>query len=64
MAGFADKVMARYTGAPEPDGDEGAPADPAAPVDDGDGDGQMAIDAVNKNDGVAFEAAVKRICGK
>jgi hypothetical protein len=32
---------------------------------DGDmSDGDVAIEAVNKNDGAAFEAAVQRICEK
>ena len=57
--GFADRVMQKLSGGDEPDGDE-AP-DPAG--DAGESDGDVAIAAVNKNDGAAFEAAVKRICG-
>ena len=66
MAGFADRVMEKLGGggAPEPDADE-AGGPPDADADDGDmSDGDVAIEAVNKNDGAAFEAAVQRICEK
>ena len=66
MAGFADRVMEKLGGggAPEPDADE-AGGPPDADADDGDmSDGDVAIEAVNKNDGAAFEAAVMRIWDK
>ena len=55
MAGFADRVMEKLGGggAPEPDADDGDMSD-----------GDVAIEAVNKNDGAAFEAAVMRIWDK
>jgi hypothetical protein len=63
MAGFADRVMAKL-GHPEPDADE-AGGPPYADADDqGESDGDVAIAAVNKNDGAAFEAAVQRIFEK
>lgn len=58
MAGVAD-IMAKYTGAPTTDPDGGEPDG-----DEGESDGDVAIAAVNKNDGAAFEEAVKRICEK
>jgi hypothetical protein len=62
MSEFADKVMAKFSGSAEPDGDEAAgPTDPGS---DEASDGDVAIAAINKNDGAAFEAAVRRICGK
>lgn len=64
MSAFADKVMERFGGggAAEPDADEaGGPPDADA---DDTSDGDVAIAAINKNDGAAFEAAVRRICGK
>jgi hypothetical protein len=33
-------------------------------MDADDSDGAMAIEAINKNDGAAFEAAIRRIVGK
>lgn len=62
MAGVAD-IMAKYTGSPEPGADDaGGPSEPDG--DEGESDGDVAIAAVNKNDGAAFEEAVKRICEK
>ena len=63
MAGFADRDMAKSSGADEPDGDE-APPDGAAPDDAGESDGDVAIAAIKKGDGAAFEQAILRICGK
>lgn len=62
MAGFADRVIAKMSGGPEPDADE-AVGPPDADADNAGGsDGDMAIEAVNNSNGAAFEAAVKRIC--
>ena len=62
--GFADRVMQKLSDHAEPDADE-AGGPPDADADDaGEGDGDMAIQAVNKNDGAAFEAAVQRIFEK
>ena len=64
MAEFADRVMQKYSGADEPDGDE-APSDGAAPdAEAGESDGDVALAAIKSGDGSAFEQAMLRITGK
>lgn len=61
--GFAERVMEKM-GHAEPDADEAGGAPDADADDEGESPGDIALQAINKNDGAALEAAICRIYEK